>query len=363
MPVIRPTQGTGTLSPLYSNAIFSTQFNMITNQYIYGDNVKTGYTSLVNKARVEGSMYGDQIWYYSTDVLKSKPWGAEVDPTSLLDRELPTTIDTQSIVLDTFRQISLTLDEYLAKQMWMEKGSFNKFNSVLLGMIRQTKKVYDMTTYNTFIGTTESNVGKQGTPDITINEGDNMALVVAEALANLLVELKDVSRDYTDFGHLCNFNEGDLQIIWNSKFINAIRKIDLPVIFHNSGLLAEFDQEVLPERYFGKDTDKVADGDTICSKIEQEINGKHYFAGDVIDEGVTAPAGTAYEIDPTIAFKITHKQSAPYMSGFEVATSFYNAKTLQTNHYLTWGHNTLEYRKDLPFITRRIVEAAEKPDA
>lgn len=38
-------------------------------------------------------------------------------------------------------------------------------------------------------------------------------------------------------------------------------------------------------------------------------------------------------------------------------TSFFNAKSLTENHYLTFGHNTLEYLKNYPMITVRVVKA------
>ena len=41
------------------------------------------------------------------------------------------------------------------------------------------------------------------------------------------------------------------------------------------------------------------------------------------------------------------------MDAFEVGTSFFNAKALLENHYLTWGYNTLDYFVDKPFITVR----------
>jgi hypothetical protein len=43
------------------------------------------------------------------------------------------------------------------------------------------------------------------------------------------------------------------------------------------------------------------------------------------------------------------------MSAFEVGTSFFNARSLTTNHYLTFGHNTLERLVDKPFITVKVV--------
>ena len=68
---------------------------------------------------------------------------------------------------------------------------------------------------------------------------------------------------------------------------------------------------------------------------------------------VAYAANETYTVDGTILFKIIHKNSIPFMSAFEVGTSFFNAKSLTTNHYLTWGHNTLEYLKNYPMITVR----------
>ena len=86
---------------------------------------------------------------------------------------------------------------------------------------------------------------------ITPVSGQNDALTMAEALATLLVNLKDVSRDYNDYEFLRSYDEKDLMVVWNAKQYNTLKKIDMPVIFHNEGLLNEFDQHVLPARYFG----------------------------------------------------------------------------------------------------------------
>ena len=39
------------------------------------------------------------------------------------------------------------------------------------------------------------------------------------------------------------------------------------------------------------------------------------------------------------------------MSAFEVGTSFFNALSLTENHYLIWGHNTLEHLMNYPMVT------------
>lgn len=349
---------TGTLRP---NEIFGALFNMIISQQVFADNVKGTYSTLVDKARVDGTLYGDTKLYYATDALQSYAWDNDNEAANLLELNRPDAPECQAIVIDKFRQIRLTVDDYLSKRAWGTEGAFSSFNSIMKGWIRDTKKIYDSTIYNAYIGTavagTGSFDGSEGqNQTLTLVEGTNDGLQYAEFLANLLVELKDVSRDYNDYGYIRSYDEGDLMVVWNAKFYNSIKKIDLPVIFHNEGLVSEFDQEVLPARYFGQVNTEEATGDnsTVRSLIEQVIGSNHYFAGDLIKNGDTAPAGTSYTESQDIAFKVIHKRSVPYMSAFEVGTSFFNPRSLTTNHYLTFGHNTIEYLKNYPFITVKV---------
>lgn len=354
------TNFTGQLRP---NEIFSALYNMIISQQVFADNIKSTYSELVDKARVDGSMYADTRIYYATDVLKSVEWGNDAEAANLLALHRPEAPSTQAIYLDKFRQISLTVDNYLSKRAWGTETAFAEFNSVMLGWIRDTKKVYDATTYNTYIGTAETDTGRQKL-DITPVEGQNDALTMAEFLANLLVDMKDVSRDFNDYGYLRSYDESDLRVIWNAKHYNALKKVDMPVIFHNDGLLGEFDQTVLPARYFGTlvgnrhvEFTIPAEGvNTYRTLVERDIDGKHLFPGDIIDEGNKVYEDETYMEDSTIAFKVVHKNSVPFMSAFEVGTSFFNPKSLTENHYLTWGHNTLAYLENYPMITARFAE-------
>lgn len=343
---------TGQLRP---NEIFGALFNMIISQQVFADNVKGTYSTLVDKARVDGTLYGDTKLYYATDALQSYAWDNDNEAANLLELNRPEAPECQAIVIDKFRQIRLTVDDYLSKRAWGTEGAFSSFNSIMKGWIRDTKKIYDSTLYNAYIGTAVAE-GEGQNKTLTLVEGTNDGLQYAEFLANLLVELKDVSRDYNDYGYIRSYDESDLMVVWNAKFYNSIKKIDLPVIFHNEGLVSEFDQEVLPARYFGtvNTSTKAGDGSTVRSLIEQVIGSNHYFAGDLIKTGDTAPAGTSYTEAQDIAFKVIHKRSVPYMSAFEVGTSFFNPRSLTTNHYLTFGHNTIEYLKNYPFITVKV---------
>ena len=330
-----------------SSDLFAALYNMIISQEVFADNIKG--SDLVDQARVDGGLYGDTKLFYSTDALASAEWGNDAEATNLLALHRPESPKCQAIVLDKFRQISLTVDEYLSKRAWADEGSFSSFNAVMMGWLRDTKKVYDGTNYNVYIGTAVSENTKE-TKTVTAAEATD-AKALANKLADIVTEMTDYTRDFNDYGQLRRYAESDIKIIFNSKYINKIKNVDLPVIFDNAGLKATFSKEVLPARYFGtvNTAAKVADTKT-RSLIEQVINNNHYFAGDLIKAGDTAPKGTSYQEDDSIICKIVTKLP-PYMSAFEVGTSFFNPKSLTTNHYLTFGHNTIEYLKAYPLVT------------
>ena len=359
-------QAAFTLNP---NEIFASIANMIISQEVFADNLSKHQT-LVDKARVDGGLYGDKKLYYATDVLKSYAWGADAEATNLLALDRPADPEVQDITLDIFRQIRLTVDNYLSKRAWSNEGAFSSFNSVMLGWMRETKRVYDGTLYNVFIGTSQSAKAKQNI-DITLT-GTNDAQVIAEKLANLLVEMGDYSRDFNDYEFLRSYSEDEIKFIWNSKYVNEIKKIDLPTIFHKDGLVDKFEEEVLPARYFGRKVTSAdigegkiigADGaydstkGTLRAAKEFDYNDVHYFPGDALATSGTyvavvggLEASDVYIEDADIICKVLVKLP-PYMSAFEVGTSFFNPRSLTENHYLTFGHNTLEYLKNYPFIT------------
>ena len=372
-------QAAFTLNP---NEIFASIANMIISQEVFADNLGKHQT-LVDKARVDGGLYGDKKLYYATDVLKSHAWGADNEAANLLALDRPEDPKVQDITLDIFRQIRLTVDNYLSKRAWSTEGAFSSFQSVMLGWMRETKRVYDGTLYNVFIGATETSVGKQEVQiDITsavsglsgVEKEKMEAMVIAQELADLIVAMGDYSRDYNDYGFLRSYGEEAVKVIWNSKHVNKIRKVDLPTIFHKEGLVDKFEEEIIPERYFGRaiaesdiGSGKVIGADgaydptkgTLRTKVELDYNDVHYFPGDKLAESGTyvavvggLDAKDVYLEDESIICKVLVKLP-PMMSSFEVGTSFFNPRSLTETSYLTFGHNTLEYLKNYPFITVR----------
>ena len=346
---------------LRSNEIFSALYNMIISQEVFANNLGKHQT-LVDQARVDGGLYGDTKLFYSTDVLKSVPWGNDAEAANLLALHRPEAPKCQAIVLDVFRQICLTVDNYLSKRAWADEGAFSSFNAVMLGWMRDTKRVYDGTLYNVFIGTNETSVGEQER-EIDISgaaDAKEEGMLIAEAIANLLVEMGDYSRDFNDYGQLRSYADEAIKVVWNAQYVNKIKKVDLPVIFHKEGLVDKLDTDKIPARYFGTplaaDVAAANNDGSYRSLIEQDVvaDGKtvHLFPGDLIPAGIGIGAEVAYKEDPTIICKVMVKLP-PMMSAFEVGTSFFNAKSLTENHYLTFGHNTLEHLKAYPFITVR----------
>ena len=365
---------------LTANEVFKTLANMVISQEVFADNLGKHQT-LVDKARVDGGLFGDTKLYYATDANKSYEWGNDAEAENLLKLDRPEDPKVQAIKLDKFRQIRLTIDNYLTKRGFATEGAFASFNSVMLGWMRETKQMYDGTLYNVFVGTTETNVGKQivnvditnATTGLTGVEKEQMeAMVIAQKLADLFVEMGDYSRDFNDYGFLRSYANDSIRLVWNASYINKIRKVDLPTIFHKDGLVDKFEEDIMPAKYFGnvqktKVTASQNDG-TYRSLKEMDVTVsnkvKHLFPGDLIPAGIdieldldkdnqrTIPV--AYKQDENVICKVLVKLP-PYMSAFEVGSSFYNPRSLTENHYLTWGYNTLDYLKNYPFITVKAI--------
>ena len=378
---------TGTLN---QNEIFGAIYNMIISQQVFADNIYDTKATLSDMSRVDGSLYGDTKLYYSTDVLKSIPWTNDAEAQNLLELHRPEAPECQAITIDQFRMIALTVDNYLTKRAFSTEGAFSAFNSQMLSWMRDTKRVYDSTMFNSFVGTHTAGLEDDGAgakqnvsvplpaePDGVDDyntEAYNriVAQTIAQSMADLLVDLEDVSRDLNDYGNLRSYNANDFRFVWNSEWVNKIKKLDLPMIFNKEGLLDKFAEHTLPARYFGNvntsggTTSNV--NITIRSLIEKDYNTvkpdkpgydakKHIFPGDLLPTNTAYEANETYTEDGSIIFKVYHKDAVPFMTAFETGTEFFNPRSLTETHYLIWGYNDLEHLKNYPFITAKATVA------
>lgn len=396
---------TGQLRP---SDVFTGLYNMILGQVVFADNFQKHQT-LVEKAKEEAGLYGDQKLFYSCQVLESEDWTGHVsEAANLLATKRPAAPKCQALVIDNFKMVWVSTDEYLSKRAWSTESAFADFTSVIIDMISQAKKIHEGTLYNTFIGTDETSTGKQsqevdlrsasaGQPlygYTGLDKDRKEAMLIAEHIANLLVDMSDYSKDFNDYQFLRSYSEENVKVIWNSDYINKIRKVELPSIYHSEGLVDKFGGDRLPARYFGitltssnignysaatPTKNKPIDSDDgaytpgvgnangkVCSRVERTVTvgetDYHVLPGDELPAGATVGSGKQFDLgeafipDETIIAKIVVKLP-PVLTAFETSTSFYNPRGLMTNRYLIWGYSTLEHLKNYPMITIRAKKA------
>lgn len=397
--------GTAFKGQLTPNKIVAGLYNAIIAHYTETNNIKSMASKLVDMFRMDGTVYGDKYLYTALDINKTREFtGTDYNV------QMPEPFDapyTQAITIDTFRQTAVTISEYLSRSAWENEYSFSNFIGVLLAFLEDTKRVYETSLVNTYVGSTSTSLGKQ-TQIITFEadsagvEANNRiyAQTIAKTVADVVVDLTNPSRDYNDIGFMRSYNPEDLVCIFPASKKNAITYLDEPTIFHKDGLFGNLENVVLPDNYFLTAISEAVPFDTPestatlyaikemdCTYFFKSGAGGadsytrvvHYFPGNyiakkvaIIDiKGNTRTAALAsYKldgastattddfmpgdvgvIDDTVLVKILSKDSIKFMSGFSVGTSFWNPKSLSTNHYLTWSHSSLDYLKDKPFIT------------
>ena len=354
----------GHLNP---NEVFGSIYNMIINQVVKVPELVDNY-NFVEKFRTEGSALGDTVLFYDQDVLSTRDWLGDAEAQNLLAIERPADPECQAVTLNRFRICKTSLDSYLTKRAWSTENAFTQFNDIVMSMVGATKKLYEVTMINTFLGTVEGDSEKADLEiplsDITeTGEAKNRleAQMIAQYIADLIVDMKDYSRDYNSYGFMRAYSEDSIMVIWNSKYVNKINKLDLPTIFNKAGLMDKFEQNVLPAKYFGTivDTNSLPNGLTVeegpggTAKIvigsaysggtirtmEEDtfaVSG-HRFPGETLTVGDKFDIDRAYIEDEDIICKVITKDTVKYMASFETASEFWNPQALVTSKMLIYG--------------------------
>ena len=343
---------------LNSNEIFSSIKNMIIGQQIFADIVKGTYGSLADLFKTEGSMYGDTKLFYSVQLGHVEDWTNDSEAANLLALNRPADPYCQAVTIDQFKKIWLTVDNFMTKRAFGTEGIFAQFNSVILGTLRDTKRVYEAKLMNVAVGTMETAIGEQTKtitlPKVTDEATARMeAQTIAKEIADIFIDLKDVQGSYNDLGYERSYDEDDFVVVFNSDFYTKVLKLDLPSIYHNDNLIQKLGQYVLPSRYFGTVSSDTTSVEGARSMIEQKIGDKWYRPGDVVDTGSSVAANSTYTPNDKVICKIIHKDAIKMMSGFETSTEFFNPRSLTQNNYLIFGYSDPKNSrlKEFPFIT------------
>ena len=387
---------------LNQNKITAALFNMIISQQVFDSKVAS--TELADRFRVDGTLFGDTKLYHSFDIGSPEDWLDDQEAPNLLALNRNKSGKTQTITMGVYKMISITVDQYLSKQAFMNEGTFAEFTSFLTGSLRKIKRVYDRSLINSKLGTLEPSTPRcditVATPNgSTIEETNRLeAQTLAARLVVLKAELEDNNRDFNALNYLRSYSSDELIAIWNVEAHARITKVDLPSLFHKDinekGGFREYD---LPSKWFGVPaTDELTLPTSAPATVTNRIlvsgwyevatagpmtlvqkpndNAVFLWAGDAVPftgqtyvddvrrKTVTVAATSIasdyyYVVDSTIAFVLVHASALPFMSGFETGTEFWNARSLTTNHYLIFGHNNLEYLEEYPRIRVRVTRS------
>lgn len=347
---------------LNTNKVFASLFNMIISLQVFSAGI-TDLGGIYEARKVDGTLYGDTKLYISTDALKTYPWDG-TDTTgdyNLLTIKRPPAPIQEKIVIDTFRQIPVTVDEYLTKQAFLDEGSFGSFNGVILSWLQTTKEVYEHTTFTANILVSAQAKATALTtislvaPDAGFTGRDLLVYKAQELYRRIedhVKELNEPSRAYNDNHFLRNYHLEDFDIVVPLGVLSSVRKMDVPFLFTPD------EKPVFKEihwKYFGAiiGTGATLTGTntTVRALVEKDYTVSevvtHCFPGDLLPNLATFVANEAYTatyasrpaITDNVTILLIHKQDFPIMSAFSVGTSFFNARRLDMNHYLTFGHN------------------------
>lgn len=389
---------------LNQNKITAALFNMIISQRVFDNKVAS--TTLADKFRVDGTLFGDTKLYHSFDIGSPEDWLDDAEASDLLKLNRNKSGKTQSITMGVYKIISVTVDQYLSKQAFMLEGTFAEYTSFLTGSLRKIKRVYDRSLINNKIGTlspstTRCDISIVTPKGATIEETNRLeAQTIASRIRILKADLEDNNRDFNSLGYLRSYDPNEFIAVWNVDFSSKITKLDLPTIFHKDiNEKGGFEEYELPSKWFGTSVDldltlPLSKPTTVTHRIAVSgwydvVNGTEVelvskptkdtvflWAGDEVPyvgqsykdsvRGVTVtvvstklPKEYCYIVDNTIAFMLVHKDSLPFMSGFETGTEFWNSRSLTTNHYLIFGHNNLEYLEEYPRIRIKVTVEGE----
>ena len=390
---------------LNQNKITAALFNMIISQRVFDNKVAS--TTLADKFRVDGTLFGDTKLYHSFDIGSPEDWLDDAEAEDLLKLNRNKSGKTQSITMGVYKIISVTVDQYLSKQAFMLEETFEEYTSFLTGSLRKIKRVYDRSLINNKIGTLSPSTSRCDisivTPKgATIEETNRLeAQTIASRVRILKADLEDNNRDFNSLGYLRSYDPNEFIAIWNVDFSSKITKLDLPTIFHKDiNEKGGFEEYELPSKWFGTPatsdltlpsnkpatvTHRIAVSGwyDVVNNTEVTLVSKptkdavFLWAGDEVPyvgqsykdsvRGVTVtvvstklPQEYCYVVDKTIAFMLVHKDSLPFMSGFETGTEFWNSRSLTTNHYLIFGHNNLEFIEEYPRIRVKVTVESGK---
>lgn len=344
---------------LNANAVFASLYNQVISIQLYSVGI-VYEDDIVQSRKMDGTLLGDTKVYVDTDILRSYEWSHTDSAYNLLTHKRPPAPASDEIVIDTFRQIPVTIDDYLTKQAWSDEGSFSQFNSTILGWMGTTRSVYEHTKFTndiimdatskaTSVGTISLKAADFGTAAAATPLELNMwqksrYLTFSRKLKGILRDLNEASRSYNDHGFMKNINPSEYDLIVPTGIKQGFEAYEVPL---------PISTKEVHWMFWGAPVAAGTSDGTKRARVEADFtNGTtpvHLFPGELIPNGYAFGTGQAYtptytaqpDLNGTsdLTFLLIHREDYPIPSAFSVSTSFFNPKDLVTNHYMTFGYS------------------------
>lgn len=372
------------------------------------DNLEEIDDSLVAAVMEEGGKFHDKNTYSFIDAVGTR----EYDPTDsnvLAPEQIPNS-KQKEIRVDNIRQIAITTDLLgLTGRAWGDEGSYASYASLVRGQVEKAKRTYDHLFVNVGIGCMESSTGKQTQTIALLEDASNDTAVeleakhrinaqkIAKKITDILAEIREPNRDYTDIGFLDSFNGIKVTPLWNQDWLSSINLLDLPTTFHDKYF--DFNGRKMLAKFMGDKVDAVTTADGVTHRASDEYyigvdgNGEYVAPatatayvnvkpGDLLpkktpivalatDTAYTAKDFTrtvlgktvkfsiglytavhAYKPNPKIICKlVVLGDDIKYLSGLRTSGEFNNFKNNSTNFYTTYMYSNVEHLGGYPLIT------------
>lgn len=250
--------------------------------------------------------YGDQKVVRSADI----PSVTNMPTTSTLLSVVSPTVNEQAIALSGFKTVQLTINEYLLRGAYLNEYEMSDFISYLLKTMRAAKQKHIFDQLVTLIDTYTPTNAEQ---TITINMFNTTGLLDPAQLQmaqtyNTNAFLKALLKAQIKLGTPYNkFNDNSQTEIIGNEDMVLIATDEL-----SDALLVDTFAKLFNS---GKITEKFQYGDSV-----------------VIPQDLLTNLGTSF-----LAY-LAHKDKFQYGYAFEVATSFFDPSTLNTNNWLHFAY-------------------------
>lgn len=274
----------------------------------YADTLQSGSVSrLIDSSEAERVPTGDGKVIRHVDMPEVK----DLEETSSLLTITKPTVGEQYIPVSAYKVVPLSINAYLLPQAFVDETQMASFVAYILSSMRAAKNAY---IYGALLDEYQKWTPAQESQKITVNlkptetlTGADLQMTktynsntIAKALLNTLIEMEAPTSEYNDAKLTEIIDRGSLKLVISARY-------DIDLIVDTFSTLFDARRMEEDERW---------------------------------SETITIPAGQLkkHSIPDTVIGWLVDKKKIQFGYFYEVATSFFDASNLNTNHWLHFAY-------------------------